>query len=75
MKKIILFSVLLTGCKYELDQDTLSKMKSPVIIIGITDWGSGASISVRDSVGTIAVFSNSGLSQSLRHKKSGDTLK
>lgn len=75
MKKIILFSVLLAGCKYDRDQDTLSKMKSPVIIIGITNWASDAYISVRDSIGDIAVFSNSGLSQSLRHKKAGDTLK
>lgn len=73
MKKLLLFALLFTGC--ESAETTLSKMKSPVVIIGLTKCDSDATVSVRDAAGRVEVFGNCGLSQSLRNNHIGDTLK
>lgn len=72
--KWIFILIFLASC---MDQDyTLSKMKSPVIIIGISDEINGASFSARDSLGMIETFSNSGLATTIaKSRHIGDTIK
>jgi len=66
---VVLLMIVFSGC--ESPEQELSKMKSPVIVIGNFNY----QISVKDSTGRIEVFSNSGLANSLVNRKVGDTIK
>lgn len=63
---------LLLSC--ETDSTKLSKLKSPVVIIGINQ--NMAVVAVKDSTGKIEIFSDSGLQYSLTASRQvGDTIK
>ena len=58
----------------EKDSTKLTKLKSPVVIIGIA-VGNGC-VSVKDATGKIEVFTDSGLQHSLCASRNvGDTIK
>lgn len=72
---IILLGLISCNCSYSDEQ--LSKMKSPIVIIGITRGDLlGASVTVKDSTGKILTMSNCGLSDNLGFsRKINDTIK
>lgn len=77
MKTTILFSILCLGlisCDHQAsDEEKLSKMKSPVIIVGIDE--DADHVTVKDAEGTILISSYSPFANSLVGRKVNDTIK
>lgn len=77
MKKILLILPLFfLSCSIETDRDKLETLKCPVVIVAIDkNLINPTSVVVKDSKGTILVFTNSSVAMSLATLNPGDTIK
>lgn len=77
MKKLlILLPLFLASCVVETDADKLKSLKCPIIIVAIDkNVINPTSVVVKDSKGTVMVFSNSSVAMSLATLNKGDTIK
>ena len=73
-KLLFIIAIAFTGCTYNSDT-YISKMKSPVTIVGINRYGDGVYVTVKDKTGTVFSMSDDYTAISLEHSKVGDTIK
>ncbi len=72
----ILALMLISGCSMISDEDALSLMKRPIIVVGIHEKSNATgNATVRDSVGNFRLLQGWIGAQISEHYKIGDTLK
>lgn len=77
MKKLLFLLVILAFCSCgKTDEQILTEMKSPVILIGkAPDASWDTDVMVKDANGRIETFFNSNLAFCLHCRRIGDTIK